>query len=200
MNKDNWREFLNDGFCDASKFSDVSDIFSLCDSKKTIQLSKFPKKVPTEYDQKANYFEMFYQRVLDKETPLDRFRSDEKKIHDVLLTAWLYDDVYYYQGLKKDELKNNHYYKKNRKLFKSTLDEITYENEFSGNLILINDGRVLSSLLYVATRDISQIVLFFKKSKNIVFVSDCIITVYNQNGEYDILPLIAERNGLFLLS
>lgn len=166
-------------------------------SKDSYCLSQFPQYISDV--EKYNSLEVFYQKYLDKDITKFDFLECERKYHNFSHLLWAYDQVYV--GIYTDEssYKNSYYAKKNKSLLRKQQKFIAETIKNHELLHSINSLNELNAIMYIGTRDIAPIVLFFKKYKSMIYFSGCSAIAYSKNEELiDLVKMVALSNGLFL--
>lgn len=144
--------------------------------------------------------EVFYQKCLDGKISRQEFEMHEQKFHHFVKTLWLYDDVYALVNLDIKAFKRSHYAKKNRSKYKKHIKDIRKMMGDFNHMYEINSLKLLEAVLFLATREISQVLFYFKNNGVLLHMDGCKGLIYScSEPSLEKLSDIAKVSQLYLL-
>lgn len=178
-----------------SKYEEFIDF--LYNSNDTYNLDLYPFYIDNV--DKYNQVEIYYQKHLDKYISKRIFEDNEIKFHDFVKTLWIYNNVFVKVNIDYNHLRMSKYFKRNKKIMKNSMKYVRLNQ--SNNLFQISSLDDLTSVLFLATRDVSQILLYFDKFNLTILLYGCSGIVYfYDNNIYEKLFLIANNCRLYLIN
>ena len=171
----------------------------LVEKSKYAHIDIFPMTI-TDVE-KHQQCEIFYQKCLDGDLSKKEFEKKEQKYHECMRTLWLYNDVYVtiYPVTKK--LKKAAYMKYNKKLFQNNIKTLQYiaDESQSGKFMLVKDMSIFDSILFLATREIASVCMYFQEYKLLVYINTCHALFFTEDAKTKhILESIVLNVGLYI--